>query len=280
MRNRELAGFVGALALAWAGVALGQAGSGEYRLGSKDLVELKVLEVPEMNVERRVNDAGTISLPLVGELSVQGLTAAEVTERLEAVLTAKYVVRANVSVIVKEFANKPVSIVGAVTRPGSLTIAGRWNLLQAISAAGGLAAGSGKKVYVLRQAENGVAERLEIDTDDLFVRSSPKWNIPIFPSDVVNVPARTMVRIFCLGEVKNPGALEFDSDDRLSLLSVIAKAGGLTDRAARGSIRIKKRGLDGKDVETKADYSRIVSGKDPDPVLKGDEVVVVKESYF
>ena len=280
MRIRRLVRGTGILLLAWAGTALGQAGSSEYRLGPKDLVELKVLEVPEMNVERRVNDNGAISLPLVGELTVQGLTATEVTERLEAVLTAKYVVRANVSVIIKEFANKPVSIVGAVVRPGSLTIAGRWNLLQAISASGGLAPGAGRKVYVLRQAENGVAERLEIDTEDLFVRSSPKWNIPIFPSDVVNIPARTMVRIFCLGEVKSPGALEFDSDDRLSLLSVIAKAGGLTDRAARGSIRIKRRGVDGKDIETKADYSRIVAGKDPDPVLKGDEVVVVKESYF
>jgi polysaccharide biosynthesis/export protein len=254
--------------------------SGEYRMGPKDLVEIKVLEVPDLNVERRVNDAGAISLPLLGELSVQGLTAAEVADRLEAVLTAKYVNRANVSVVIKEFANKPVSIVGAVMRPGSLTIAGRWDLLQAISAAGGLAAGAGRKIYVLRRAENGLTERLEIDADDLFVRSSPKWNIPIFPSDVVNVPSRTTVRIFCLGEVKSPGALEFDSDDRISLLSVIAKGGGLTDRAARGSIRIKRRGPDGRDVEMRANYSRIVSGKDPDPALKGDDVVIVKESFF
>ncbi len=273
--------FVVVFLLAGAGMALGQAGGdGEYRLGPKDLVEVKVLEVPDLNVERRVNGDGEISLPLLGGMSVQGLTAVEVAERLEAVLTAKYVNRANVSVVIREFANKPVSIVGAVTRPGSLTIAGRWDLLQAISAAGGLAAGAGRKVYVLRRSENGLTERLEIDADDLFVRSSPKWNIPIFPSDIVNIPAKTTVRIFCLGEVKAPGALEFDSDDRISLLSVIAKAGGLTDRAARGSIRMKRRGPDGRDAEMTADYKRIVSGKDPDPVLKGDDVVIVKESFF
>jgi protein involved in polysaccharide export with SLBB domain len=87
------------------------------------------------------------------------------------------------------------------------------------------------------------------------------------------------VKIFCLGEVKIPGALEFDSDDRISLLSVIAKAGGLTDRASN-SIRIKRKGPDGKDVETVANFRRIVSGKDPDPMLSPDDVVIVKESFF
>src|SRR5262249_54753419 len=103
--------------------------------------------------------------------------------------------------------------------------------------------------------------------------------IPIFPSDVVNIPPRTPVKVFCLGEVKAPGALEFDSDDRISLLSVIAKAGGLTDRASN-SIRIKRRGPDGRDVETVVNFRRIVSGKDRDPVLLPDDVVIIKESFF
>ncbi len=259
---------------------LAQAQGGEYRIGPRDLLEIRVLEVPELNVERRVGDEGQITLPLVGDVQIGGLTASDAADRLEAILTAKYVNRANVSVIIKEFANKPVSILGAVQTPGRLNVSGTWDLLQAISAAGGLAPNAGKKIYVLRKADNGLSDRLEIATDDLFVNPSPKWNIPIYPSDVVNIPPQTTVRVFCLGEVKSPGALEFNTDDRITLLSVIAKAGGLTDRAARGSIRIKRRGPDGKDVEQVADYKRIVSGKDVDPTLKGDDVVIVKESFF
>ncbi|MCG3191679.1 MAG: hypothetical protein DIJKHBIC_00907 [Thermoanaerobaculia bacterium] len=253
---------------------------GDYRVGPKDLLEIRVLEIPELNLERRVSDSGNLDLPMLGQFPVSTLTATEIRDRLQALLTAKYVNRANVSVVVKEFANKPVSILGAVMKPGSLNISGRWDLLQAISAAGGLAGGAGRKIYVLRRADNGLTDRLEIDTAELFVKSSPIWNIPIFPSDVVNIPVRTPVKIFCLGEVKSPGAHEFDSDDRITLLSVIAKAGGLTDRAARGSIRIKRRGGDGKDLELVLDYRRIVSGKDQDPLLKADDVVVVKESFF
>ncbi len=254
--------------------------SGDYRLGPKDLLEIRVFEIPELNLERRVSDNGTLDLPLLGQFSVAGMTADEVRDRLTALLTAKYVNRANVSVVVKEFANKPVSVLGAVQRPGSLNVSGRWDLLQAISAAGGLAPTAGRKIYVLRQADNGLSDRLEIDADELFRKSSPMWNIPIYPSDVVNIPARTTVKVFCLGEVKTPGALEFDADDRITLLSAIAKAGGFTDRAARGGIRIKRRGPDGKDHETVVNYNRIVSGKDADPDLKPDDVVIVKESFF
>lgn len=273
--------LLAALAAAPAPPAAAQESAGlEYRLGPKDLVEIKVLELTELNGERRVGDDGSIDLPLVGKVPVSGLTASEVGDRLEAVLTAKYVNRANVTVVIKEYANKPVSIIGAVQRPGSLNIAGRWDLLQAIAAAGGLAPNAGRRIYVLRRGEAGGSDRLEIDRDELFLRSSERWNIPIYPSDVVNIPPRTPLKVFVVGEVRTPGAHEFDSDDRITLLSVIAKAGGFTSRAAKGSIRIKRRGLDRKDLELTADYPRIVAGKDPDPELKADDVVIVKESFF
>jgi len=252
---------------------------GDYRIGPKDLLEIKVFEIPELNLERRVSDSGSIDLPLLGDLSVAGLSSSQVSSRIEALLTAKYVNHANVSVNVKEYANSPVSIVGAVQKPGPLNISGNWYLLQAISAAGGLTEKAGRKLYVLRRAPNGLSDRLEIRVDDLFRGDSSMWNIPIYPSDIVNIPPRNPVKIFCLGEVKNPGALDFESDDRITLLSVIAKAGGLTDRASN-SVRIKRRGQDGKDVEKVVNFRRVVSGKDPDPALAPDDVIIVKESFF
>jgi polysaccharide export outer membrane protein len=255
------------------------AAGGEYVIGPRDLLEIRVLEVPELNVERRVTDAGLLDLPLVGQIPVSGMTATEARDRLQQILMAKYVNRANVSVTIKEFASKPVSIVGAVHKPGSLNISGRWYLLQAISAAGGLTELAGKKIFVLRRAENGMSDTLEINTDQLFRNNTDQWNVLLVPGDTVNIPARRTVKVFCLGEVKNAGALEFDGDDRISLLSVIAKAGGLTDRASN-SIRIKRRNRDGKDAEMVFNYKRIVAGKDSDPTLSPDDVVIVKESFF
>jgi polysaccharide export outer membrane protein len=252
---------------------------GDYPVGPKDLLEVRVLELPEMNVERRVTDAGTIDLPMLGDFSVSGLTASQVRDKLERMLTEKYVNRANVSIVVKDYGNKPISVLGAVNKTGSLNVSGSWTLLQAISAAGGLTERAGKTIYVLRRSENGLSDTLEIDVNGLLHGGSPKWNIPLYPGDIVNVEGRRSVRIFCLGAVRSPGALDLDEGDRLTLLSVIARAGGLTDKAA-SKIRIKRRGADGKDSEIFVNYARIVSGKDPDPPIQADDVVIVKESFF
>ena len=262
------------------GVLAESSGSLDYRLGPKDLISVKVLEIQELNGDWRVSDDGNISVPLLGNIPVVGLSSTDLENRLEALLTTKFVNRANVSVVIKEFSNKPVSILGAVAKPGSLSVSGRWDLLQAISAAGGLIPGAGRRIYILRRSDNGLSDRLEIDADELLVRSSPRWNIPIYSSDVVNIPARAIVRLFVLGQVKIPGAIEFDIDDRITFLTAISRAGGLTDRAAKGSIRIKRRGPDGRDVEIPLLYRRILDGKDPDPSLQAGDVVIVKESIF
>lgn len=252
---------------------------GDYTIGPKDLIEIRVLEIPEMNVERRVKENGTIDLPMIGEFSVNGLTAVEANEGLATLLREEYVNRANVSIVIREYANKPLSILGAVARPGSLNVSGRYTLLQAISAAGGVTPDAGKKIFVIRAATDGDSTVIEVPKDELFRSSSSEWNIPVYPSDIVNIPARTIVKVFCIGEVRTPGALEFDSDDRISLLSVIAKAGGLTDRAAR-KITITRRGADGQDVEMIVDYKALLGGRINDPELKADDVVIVKQSFF
>jgi len=280
MRRPAGWGLIGAFLLVSQGLlAQTTEASGDYTVGPRDLLEIKVLEVPELSVDRRVSDSGKIDLPLLGEIAVGGMTASEIRSRLETDLTAKYVNRANVSVVVKEFANKPVSVLGAVMKPGSLAISGRWTLMTAITAAGGLSEKAGHRILVLRRADNGLSDTLEIKTDDLFQNATPLWNIPIQPADVINVVPRTQITVFCLGEVKTPGALLFDSDDRLTLLSVVSKAGGLTDRASK-TIRVKRQGPDGRDVEKVVDFKRIMSGQDPDLPIEPNDVIVVKESFF
>lgn len=261
------------------GPAAAQETLGEYRLGPRDVLEIKVLEIPELNVDRRVSDQGAIDLPMVGAFPVSGLTAAEVKERLEVTLRSRYVNHANVSIVIKDYANKPVSIVGAVQKPGFLNVSGKWDLLQAISAAGGLSPNAGRRIYVIRRNPNGLSETLEISVDDLMTKASGTWNVAIYPSDVVNIPVKTIVKVYVLGEVRTPGAHEFSSDDRLSVLSVIAKAGGLTERAAK-KVLIKRRDIAGKEIQIFADYNRIVSGRAPDAEIKPDDVVVINASFF
>ena len=252
--------------------------AGDYRIGPRDLLEVRVFQIPELNVERRVSGDGKIDLPLIGEFPVSSLTADEVKDRLEAMLEAKYVNHADLSVTIKEFANKPITVTGAVQRSGNLG-GGRWTLVDALTASGGLTEAAGKKIRIFRRADSGVTDTLTVTTDALYGSSDPKWNIPIIPGDSITVPGHSTVTVYCLGEVKNQGPVGIDSDEPISLLKVIVKAGGLTQRAS-SALRIKRKQPDGKVAEIKINYGRILSGKDPDVILQPEDIILVKESIF
>jgi polysaccharide biosynthesis/export protein len=270
-----------ALSTAQGGVPPASAASASgYRLGPKDLVEIRVLELPELaSLERRVSEKGTINLPFLGEVAAAGLTDAELAARIKTELEREMLQRASVAVQVREFRARPIAVIGAVNTPGNLEFAGRWTLLEAITAAGGLSDSHGRTAYILRHADNGLSDQIAIDLDDLFVRADPRMNIPIFPNDLINIPVTLEVTIYFLGEVAQPGALTFKSTERITVLTAVSRAGGLTDRAAR-KILIRREDASGKSQEIEVDYKRLVAGKDPDIQLRAGDVVVVKESFF
>jgi len=94
----------------------------------------------------------------------------------------------------------------------------------------------------------------------------------------VRLVSRQSKVYYVIGEVNSPGA--FPLSGRETALDAIMQAGGLTDNAARGKIRVKRRNPDGTFHEMFFNYSRIVAGKDVDPDLETGDVVVVKESLF
>jgi polysaccharide export outer membrane protein len=271
--------FLYLLATAVPGLAQAPERAPGYRIGPRDLLEVRVFETDELNGSRRVSEDGDVNLPLVGNVNVAGLTEAEAAQRIKGVLEEKALQRASVSVQVMEFRSRPISVIGAVRQPGNLAFAGRWTVLEALTAAGGLADEHGSVIHVLRRSDNGLSDQITIRVDDLLVRADPRVNLPIVPGDLINVPPAVQVTVYCLGEIQQPGAVSFKSSERITLLTIIARAGGLTDRAA-SRINIKRTDADGKTVELAADYKRIVSGKDPDVELQPGDVVFVKESFF
>ncbi len=250
-----------------------------YRIGPKDLLEVRVFEEPTLNVDLRVTEEGTINLPLLGSFSVRGFTEQEAAARIRADLERSYLQRASVTVRISEFRSQPTSVIGAVNSPGNLELSGRWTLLEALTAAGGLASNHGDRVHILRRAQNGLSDQLTIDLDSLLVRGDARYNIPIFAADLINVPVAVDVNVFCLGEVQSPGAVTFRSSETVTLLAVLAKAGGLTDRAA-AKIRIRRQRAGGQVDEIVVNYKRLLAGKDADIEMRDGDVVVIKESFF
>lgn len=267
------------LALFCASLAGAQApGKDPYKVGPRDLLDIRVYEDEKLSGERRVSENGLINLPLLGDVAVAGKTTPEIALALEKALEDKYMQRASVDVQVMEYRSRPISVIGAVKSPGNLGFSGRWTLLEALTAAGGLADNHGGIVHVLRRADNGLTDQVTISLDDLLLRGDPRVNIPIVANDLINVPAGVQVTVYCLGEVEKPGALSFKSNERITVLSAIAQAGGLTDRAGN-KIQVRRQGA-GPGQEITVDYKKVVAGKMPDVELKQGDVIVVKESFF
>lgn len=252
----------------------------DYVLGPGDLLEIKVFELPDLNVTVRVSADGNITLPLIGIVRASGLTAFGLEREIKAKLDERYLKNAQVSVFIKEYKSQRVSLIGAVKDPRDYELSGRTTLLQLISMAGGITNQAGKYIYVFRTSPSGASDRLEILIEDLLYRGEQRYNIPLKAGDVVNIPIDREVIIYVFGEVLRPGALKFKSSERISILSAIATAGGFTDRASRRNVLIKRKDSQGNETEMSINISRIISGKDEDMELSPEDVVIVRESFF
>jgi len=253
----------------------------EYKVGAKDLLEIKVFELPELSQTVRVSEDGSISLPLLGRIEVQGLTKDAVEAKVAGLLEAKYLKNAQVSVFIKEYQSQQVAVIGAVEKPGTYELVGRMSLLQVISEAGGFKENASNEIFVLREGRSGDTATIAIDLKDLLLNGNQKLNIPLMPRDIINVPVDQIIKVFVFGEVRNPGALLVKMSEKITLLQAIAQAGGPTENASKSGVVVKRKDpKTGKEIKLKVNLKEIIKGDKPDIVLREGDVVYVPESIF
>ena len=251
----------------------------EYLIGPRDLLEIKVFELPEFDHTVRVSEEGSITLPLLGSVQVGGLTKDKAEKKL-AELLDKYVKNAQVSVFIKEYQSSRVAVIGAVEKPGMYELVGRQNLLQMISQAGGFKENAANEIYVLREGQDGNTASISIDLEDLLLNGNQKLNIPLQPNDVINVPVDRLITIYVFGQVREPGALQVKMSKKITLLQAIAQAGGLSENASKRGVIVKRKDKGGKEINMQVNLNDIIKGKKKDIPLKEGDVVIVKESIF
>ena len=251
-----------------------------YRIGPGDLLEIKVFEVKELDQTVRVSEDGSITLPLLGRVVVEGLTQEGVVQKLTSLLSAKYVKNPQVTIFIKEYKNQQVAVIGAVEKAGSYELVGRKNLLQIISMAGGFSETAGNEVFILRERPDGAASAIAIDLKDLLVNGNQALNVPIEPNDVINVPVDKEIRVFVMGRVTRPGAVRAKLSEGVTLLQAIADAGGLAEGAKESAITISRKDPAGKEKKIKINLKDIIRGRKKDIVLQEGDVVYVPESFW
>ena len=252
----------------------------DYVIGPEDLLEVNVFELPELKTTTRVLGDGTVSLPLLGVVPAAGLTKTGFEARLRDLLEARFLLDPQVTIAVTEFRSKQVSVIGAVTKPGTFEMIGPRSVLQMISEAGGLTKEAGADILILRKTESGQVERLHLDLDDLFIKGNPELNLALAPGDVINVPIDRPIYVFVDGAVKSPGQVESKSSRPITLLQAVSRAGGLSERANLRGVHILRRTADGSQQRIPVNLREIRKGKADDIDLQDGDVVVVPETFF
>jgi polysaccharide biosynthesis/export protein len=282
---------------------------GDYRIGPDDLLTITVFDAPELSQPVRVSGDGDISLPLIGTIKATGLTPRELELVLQALLRRTYMKDPQVTVTVTEVQSHSVSVLGAVKQPGVFQIRGTKTLLEMLSLAQGLAPDAGDALLVMRGAgndsgsslqskagtidgaEKGVSNGIPVSTSSakaagentievslkrLLDTGDPKYNVTIYPGDIIKVKAAGIV--YVVGDVNRPGGFPVQDNGHITVLQAIALGQGIAPDANKSKAKIIRVAENGQQIELPVPLNAILSGKVPDPALQPKDVLFIPKN--
>ena len=166
----------------------------EYRVGPNDLLDIEVLNLDKENAKRsvRVNAAGYITMPLIGQVAVAGLTQHQVEAHIAGLYGEKYLQNPQVSVFIKEFTTERITVDGAVVKPGIYPLVGQMTLLRALALAGGFGQiANSQQVMLFRQGDKGERQVATFDVERIRSGKDPD---PLIRGDDLIVVQRDSAR--------------------------------------------------------------------------------------
>lgn len=249
-----------------------------YRLYPGDLVRIDVFDHPDLVTQIRVPTTGTSSFPLVGDLGVLvGRSLEDLSQDLRTRLERDYLRQAVLTMTMMEYGPRYVYVLGSVRAPSAVTLNPlRDNTaMQAIAQAGGFNEDANRATaQVIRDDPNhpGIKIGLPVPSTDKVVDLA--GDILLQPGDVVIVPR--LDRVYVIGKVTRPGAINLPSQEVLTVSKAISLAGGFDRFAVQDGVQLVRLGK----VQA-IDVRGLLSGKAvDDPVLQQGDTVYVPEAHF
>jgi polysaccharide export outer membrane protein len=263
-----------------------------YVLGPDDQIVIRAIDAPDISDKPvLIGTNGNITLPMIGRVKAGGLTV----EQLEAELATRlkeFIQEPQVSVTVTEFGSQPVSVFGAVNKPGVVQLRGRQTLYQVLSMAGGPREDAGSILTVTRPRQSGEIplpgakvdptghfSSAELNVQEILDGKNPSANIEIKPNDIISVSEGSSNMIYVVGDVQHAGSFTLGGQRNVSLLRALSLAGGLGRTAKADKARVfREVPGEPKTREIAVNISQILSGKAEDVELGPNDVLVVPTS--
>jgi polysaccharide export outer membrane protein len=253
--------------------------TGDYEVGPGDVIEVNVYGNDDLSRIPTVQTNGSISLPLLGEVQVAGLTVAEVQRKITNLLAKDYLVNPQVEVKVREYQSQFVSVVGEVNSPGRKPIRGRMRLIDALLESGGFKASASADVVITRtdgEFEGGKRTMSVRISSAATLQDQINLELPLKNGDIITALPKAFVTVD--GEVNKPGRYAIEAD--LTVTGAVSLAGGLT-RFGSKDVKVRRTDAEtGKVTIIEVDLGDVRNGKKPDVPLLPNDVISVSRRVF
>jgi polysaccharide biosynthesis/export protein len=237
------------------------------QLGPGDSVSIQVFGQPDAT-NAHVSDDGTISVPLVGNIQVAGLSQVEAATRVaKALKDGGYFVDPHVTIVVMQARSQLVSVVGEVQSAGRYPINPGTTIVDLLAQAGGVKETASDVGYVLRSDGDGHISRYPVALNGLTGIKDALPTATLLGGDSLVVPR--VENFYVTGEVTTPGTYHLEPG--MTVIQALARAGGINDRGSERRIQLKRLGKNGQ--------YQILNVKPGDPI-QADDIIRVKESIF
>ena len=248
----------------------------EYVLGNNDTLNIFVFDHPELSSQRvdlgqisgtTVRKDGKVHLPVVGSIQAAGLTLSEFEKELQSEIS-KYVVDPQVHIEILEHGSQKFYVLGHVVKPGVFPVDGDTTLIEAVSMAGGIPPTADLEAATV--VRDGTL--LPINLADVLRRGDVSRNVFMKDGDLVYVPDNVAKKVYVLGEVVQPTAVQVERDS-MTLAEALANARGPTPASARRELAVIRGGY-AKPVVYRLDLEKALLYDDQIKLRPGDRVVV------
>ncbi len=219
-----------------------------YRIQRDDVLQITVVEDPNLSRETVVAQDGTINLPVIGSITVRGLTTGELAQKIrEALIEAQYLKDPHVSVSIRVINRPRVAVLGMVQRPGTYEFKEGETVMHAISMAGSFDPDRARLQDALlrRKRPDGTEETIPLDLEKLFFKGDLSQNYRLNPDDVIFIPEDVVNRVYVLGRVARPGLYPWKNST--TVLEAINRAGGQQERGTLSKVYIIRANPDAPD---------------------------------
>lgn len=239
----------------------------ESVLGPGDSIKIFVYGHPDLTTETKVNDAGNITFPLIGEMLVDGLTPSAVERKIVKLLVSRDLLRnPQVNVLTSSLQSQMVSVLGNVRNQGRYPIEGRRNLTDILTMAGGILPEGGEVVTLIRSDGNKWTKQT-IDVLDMVRSNDLAGNLVVKSDDLIYVERAP--RFYIYGEVQRAGSYRLERN--MTVIQGLSVGGGLNPKGTERGLKIQRRDANGK-LET-LDVK-------PNDLIQPDDVIYIRESIF